>query len=689
VRGKGKYYLNVYEVTKDVNEETGEETERRSLIFNTTFRNAQEGEKLEKEILSELKGTNVAVELGEVKRESEQSFVGASDMNLQRLLDNAISKMKGAKGVDPDTLKSIKGSMIQAISNELKARGFAQHSIRRKWKLIKGYETTGLQKVLRDYITGFTGMSTKQEAAIDFLDLMQTIDRKQTNLYEDISKYARDMLRNQETLDAISGKARGYAFIWYLGANIRPMLLQLTQNYVTGMPFLKEKMREWGVKGASEKLYHKAMIDAARTKIDSTTGEVKGKALNKWEKQMIKEMLAKGIAEDQYIQEITGQMRSKVGRAYDKALYYLSYPFSQMEIFNRKSAGLAMFRIAWDKYSGTIKNEEDRYRKAFEEAKEYIYKTHYAYGKENLPRIATGGDVASIGSRTALTFRSFTHNYLLSLINSGDWKTIAHSLAYVAIFGGLLGLPLIGDILDLLEKWTGKSYKKSAREVLRKFGGRTLETFGMHGLPALAGANISGSMAIGIPFVGETPADTVYGVMGGLAQKGKLAVQSLGRGDVYRALENAAPEFVANPMKAYRMTSTGATTQRGKRLFDEHGRPVKLSASEAAIKTVGFNPSEYSAKNEAQRSASNIQEYFSDWKTNIYESYRVARLNHNVKAQNDAMKDIRKFNQAVREKGAQDLVALIKLSNVVKAAREKQTKKQRRESRYKRNYIGA
>jgi len=76
------------------------------------------------------------------------------------------------------------------------------------------------------------------------------------------------MLRNQETLDRVSGKARAFAFLWYLGANIRPMLLQVTQNYVTGMPFLAEQMRQWGVKGSAEKAYHAAMKDIALSRVD-------------------------------------------------------------------------------------------------------------------------------------------------------------------------------------------------------------------------------------------------------------------------------------------------------------------------------------------------------------------------------------------------------------------------------------
>jgi hypothetical protein len=689
VRGRGKYFMNVYEVEEN---EAGEQT--RTLVYNTAFNSPSDGEKLEREIKSEMRGRNIEVELGKVTRESEQSFIGATDTNLQRLLDNAIGRVRATRGVDPDTLKKIKGTMVQAIANELKSRGFGKAAIRRKWALIRGYETTGLQSVVRDYVTGFTGMSSKQEASFDFLDLLKGVDRKAVNLFEDLSKYSKDMLRNQESMDRISGKARGFAFIWYLGANIRPVLLQITQNYVTGMPFLAEQMRKWGMKGAAEATYHKAMFDAAKIRIDKNTGEVKGKNLTSWETRLIHEMLAKGIADDQYIQEVTGQMRNRLGKTYDRALKAMSYPFSRMEIFNRESAALAMFRTAW-KHFASIKDEQERYDQAFDVTRDYIYKTHYAYGKENLPRIASGGDIVSVGARTALTFRSFTHNYVLSLISSRNWKTAAHSLAYVAMFGGLAGLPWFKDIFDLIERWTGYSPTKSARETMRKYGGRTLETMGMHGLPALAGANISGSLAIGIPFIGETPLDTVYGVMGGMAEKGRLGAASLGRGDYYRAVENMSPEFIASAMRALRMSEEGkalglsgvATTQAGRPIYDESGKPLQFSSWEAALKSMGITPENYSVQTEAQRVVMGVKDYFKDWHDDIYEGFRIARNNKDQKAMAKTLRELHEYNQAIRDKGAQLLVRPMKLSNLVEAARSKMTPQQRREAAYKRDYI--
>jgi hypothetical protein len=104
---------------------------------------------------------------------------------------------------------------------------------------------------------------------------------------------------------------------------------------------------------------------------------------------------------------------------------------------------------------------------------------------------------------------------------------------------------------------------------------------------------------------------------------------------------------------------------------------------------MGFNPSGYSMKTEAQRSASNIEEYFSDWKTSIYETYRAGRINHDSKAVSKALRQIREYNQAIIDKEVMGLIPRIKMSNVVKASKMEMTKKQKREALYKKNYLAS
>ena len=157
------------------------------------------------------------------------------------------------------------------------------------------------------------------------------------------------------------------------------------QNYVTGIPFLARKVGAKSLK--AKKIYHKAMFDVAV-----------GKNLNEIEKRMLDEMINKGVAEDQFIRQINREVKGALGQWTGKVVDILAKPFSWMEKLNRKSAALAMFREKYRSYishTDTDTLSEEAYRKALEEAQDFVYKTHYLMTKANLPSITAGGDIGA------------------------------------------------------------------------------------------------------------------------------------------------------------------------------------------------------------------------------------------------------------------------------------------------------
>ena len=182
----------------------------------------------------------VAVE--PVRQEADNTFMGASAINMQRLVDNAIEKMRGQGSIDVDAAAEIRMNVLETLADDLKARGAGRYSIRRAGHIIEGYQKTNLKEVLKDYIDGWAGMMTKQDAALQFLDELKDIPGGKPELMGYASKYAQDMLRNQEKMDRISQKLRGTAFIYFLGGSLRAALVNFTQNYVTGIPFLAREV---------------------------------------------------------------------------------------------------------------------------------------------------------------------------------------------------------------------------------------------------------------------------------------------------------------------------------------------------------------------------------------------------------------------------------------------------------------
>jgi len=86
----------------------------------------------------------------------------------QRLVDNAIEKPKTQGEVDPGTANLIRLNFLETLADDLKARGAGRFAIKGAGNIIEGYQKTNLKEVLKDYIDGWSGMITKQEAALAF-----------------------------------------------------------------------------------------------------------------------------------------------------------------------------------------------------------------------------------------------------------------------------------------------------------------------------------------------------------------------------------------------------------------------------------------------------------------------------------------------------------------------------------------
>ena len=590
-RKQGKYRIVVTDTFED-----GYGLEQKQTVYYQNAANRLEATKIYDKIKADPEYKDMDVAIQPVRQEAETTFMGASAINMQRLVDNAIDKLKAQGEVPAEIASLIRMNVLETLADDLKARGAGRFAIRRAESIIEGYQKTNLKEVLKDYIDGWSGMITKQEASLEFLEGLKGFSRSKPQLMAYGSKYAQDMLRNQEPMDRISAKMRSMAFIYFLGGSMRAALVNFTQNYVTGIPFLA---REVGAKSLkAEKLYHKAMFEIAT-----------GKNLSEVENKMLEEMLGKGITEAQFIRQIHREVKGGLGRWTGKIADILGKPFSWMEQLNRKSAALAMFRVKHEKYLGQGMKSEEAYRKAFDESEDFVYKTHYLMTKANLPSVAAGGDVGSQFLKTAYTFRRFTHNYLLSLHHSfkGDdgklaLDVMARSLAYVVLLAGL---------------------------------------------PALMGIDISGSLKTGIPLIGAgTPQDRIYGVYGGMAKKALNAMSAVERENYIRALEFASPAFIEAVLKAYRMSETGVTTPRGKIITDEQGKPIRLEAGEGVAQAAGFRPERLARVSGEHWTMENVQKHFKEKKDDLYSRYRLAKT---PEEKQKVIRDMQRFNLDARK----------------------------------------
>lgn len=611
----------------------------------------------------------------------EFAYSGVSDMNLMRIFSDALERAKNGEkgGVSAEDWDALSKPLLDSMTEVLRSRGWGKQMIRRQKATVKGYKETGLQQVLRDYISGFAGMVSKQTAAKDYLEFMSDKSGIDPKLYEDLAQYGKDNLRNEDQRDKLIGHAKTAAYLYYLGGIMRQPIVNLTQNFTMGAPMLDKWMRENNVKGSASAALVKAMTEVTKDRFNG--GKVDSFKNEPLVQRMLQELHVEGATQDQYTNEVLGHLEGRMGAAFSKITRYLTLPMSETETINRQAASVAMFRMAYPEALKKGLSPEDAYTEAKNTAKEYTLDAHNYYGKANYPRLISGGETTQILGKGAYVFRSFTHNYAMWMLQQADWKARAMSLGYIAAFGGLAGLPFIKDIMDEIEARTGFNIKKKVHSSLKGIGGETFAQMGMYGLPTVLGANISGSLSIGLPGLGQgTPADTVFGVWGGLAKKGQQAAQSASVGDYTRALEDISPEMLRSALAAYRLATAPATTRTGKPLYDKEGKPMQLGAGEAAIRALGIQPSDYSAQTAEARSVQVIEKYFANKHQNIINQFQVARNKKEPGAMKELVQNVKDFNQEIKDKEVVGLIKPMKISQATKPVAP--TKKQRAEEKY-------
>ena len=701
-RKPGNFKIQIFE--RQYDEESGEDIKAKEL-HSEMYDNERQGYELMRKLIDRYGKNgklpeNIYYNVIPVTRTPEGAFQGVNDMNVQKVIDDALLNLRDKKAIDPQTLQDLWQSVYEAVAGQLQSRGAGRTLIHRKQVIgelaIKGYEEENHDQILMDHITSMAGLITKQRAAFESLQAMK--DLEDSSLYDELLDYTKGQLRNDTASDRASSKVRAYIFTFYLGGMIRAAGVNSTQPIVVGIPILARYMRthKIGEAGNAEKYQLKASFDVA-------TGR-----LSDLDKKVIEEMINTGYMQNQQIQLIMESALNSqygIGHGYREVIKALAYPFSQVEIFNRKTSGLAMFRTAYDRYTKEGILDQDAYDRAIVDAETFINDVHYPMGKHNLPLPAMTGDITGIGLKTLYTFRTFTHNFLLNQLNllrtggkttaqwTNDFKAVIHTMAYLSLFGGLLGLPFLKDIFRWFEKHYGYSPTRYIRKTLNGIGGDTLEIFGTAGIPALLGANISGSLAIGIPFMGEDALESIGGVYWGQATKLKRAGEAAMRGDKYRILSNLLPEFLRAPIIAAEESGIGrellgtpgyASTVRGRPIYDESGKPLSMGVGQAAIRALGFQPTEISRQRELTNIAKQQEAWASKKKATAAERYRIARIQKKPDALKTLFRDVKEINEAIRSRGLRRLVPLASVSKVIQSSRQVKTAKEKREMAYKR-----
>lgn len=509
-----------------------------------------------------------------------------------------------AKIGDKERAREINDLLTEGVADVLKARGWGSHGIRRKG--IPGFETEDLSRVLYDYKAGLNGWLTKMEAARDFSEALSNVNARDTpNLWKYTAQYVKDMLRNSDRVDRITGNIKAAAFAWYLGGSIKTAFVNATQNLVVGVPRLQMDVmgggREW-LAGAQSAL------------VDRVTGN-KGRGLSDDEARLVHELGGEKVITDAYMEEVRGQLGNTPRNLWNKFTSVLGWPMSEVERFNRASLALAAFRAA---RSGKLKaRAREKYgvkgKASYEQAKAFaadvVRDAHFVYGKSNMPEFMRS-NTAGRAMASMYTFRTFTHNmvamwaWALKTQGKEGAAFVAKSLGATMALGGVTALPLYATLMALCQAVTGDD--DDWTELLRSHlpESNLLRDAVCYGAPAIAGVNIGGSLKMETPLTkgladGKTPQEVLTDSIGDiigipydlLVVKPSRMMEAHGKGNTWRVLEEAAPVALKSAMQAWRLHTEGQTTMAGRPINSPGQRGArKLSGSEAVGKALGFQP---------------------------------------------------------------------------------------------------
>ena len=627
-------------------------------------------------ILEELKakyGDSIKdVEYGKLQDLSEEVFeFPMRTADMEKVLQEALN----STGIDGDIKKKLLRAMEQQVSDLFKARGFGQHMMRRN--NIAGYEMEDIGKVLFTYCSGQYGWLTKMDAAMKFGEALAKVDaKKKPRLYAWAKNYVMDMLRNADRLDALVDTAKNLMFLNFLGGNFKTAAVNLTQNLITGYPRLGVEL---GFKHAAT-----SFIRDAGKALCHQISDGKAKSITPEEKAFLQDFYDRGITRDNFMREMMGDLTGgRMSYAWRQFSRVMAWPMSAAERFNRTSLALAAYRAA---RAGKVVNTETLERFGYQKGQKFdeqaardfaaglVTDSHYLYGKANRPEIFRHGDVGKVAS-SFYTFRSFTHNTLefwRTLFKMG-WRgkaAVGISLGMTATLGGLVSVPLWGTAMTVWRQLfsDGDDPERKLYNWAYKNGGKNAADVLFYGMPSMAGVTISGSLGMELPILQDLKGDKpwgrqilssgmeIFGVPVAMLEKIGNTFEFAGKGDYWRATEEALPTAASNIMKAIRLADEGMTTRSGKPIADGTGRPIKLSKSESVAKALGFQPVRQSKAFDAHKGQSDVEAFKKNKQDELVTRYLKAFRAKDMAAKEEVLRDWRDYNNKMIREDKRHLV---------------------------------
>ena len=465
-------------------------------------------------------------------------------------------------------------------------------------------------------------------------------------------------------IEAIARRLNQTAFVYTIGFNASSAIVNLSQIPLFVTPYLAGKYDSgYGdafkipkTRAALAKAYGNTLysgkrggkLNSIREMYDiSDSGEFtlktnlklpEGKAAElKRMALLVQTASNRGLLGQGYIAEAMGlneagrvKKGTRLGNALDNVSVFSAFLFNHAEQLNRQVTLMASFDLALNKATNDKPNTatEAQIEKAVQEA---IYDTQQTNGGtflETAPKWARQG----VG-RVAFMYKSYGLRMYHTMFQTAKvafdsdqgklfgpegsperraaWKQLIGMHGAALFFAGVQGLPLYGavrlmtnllfldeeeeDFDTIVRKYIGEGWYKGA---ITKFSGVDVAS-----RMALTGLLVQENRFNSEPSLEETLGFYAGGPALSIANRLYRGAKDLSNGEFQRGVENMLPAGVAN---AYKSTfgryaqDGGIYTRRGDPIYDD------MSVGELAAQALGFPPSEYTFRQEQNRSSKGI-----------------------------------------------------------------------------------
>ena len=564
------------------------------------------------------------------------------------------------QGLAPEQQLELEDTLGQLYLSSLPDLSWAKHGIHRKG-------TPGFSQDARRAFAQNTFHGARYLAKLKYSDLMQNeLARMQKHVDDwaevgdfDQPKAQRvvnemnkrhDALMNPKS-NPISTALTSAGFVFYLGLSPAAAAVNLSQTALVAYPMMGAR---WGFKKAGAALM-KASEETVRGMNDLRTQLKDADEIRAYD-----EAVRIGAIDVTNAHDLAGIAQGEDAKVMWKmrpVMRAASFMFHHAERFNRQATFIAAYRLARD--AGAA------HQTAFEQAVKATYDGHFDYSSGNRPRVMQG-NVA----RVVLLFKQFGQNMIYTVarnayqsvagetpeVRKEARKVFAALMASHAAAAGVLGLPLVGQILALASALGGSDDEPWDAEVALRnmladaFGPKASEVMAK-GLSRLTPWDISGRVGLDnliFPDVqegiqGQRMAEAfttaALGPVVGMGVGAAKAAQQMAEGNYLRGLEDTLPLFMRNPLKAARFWSEGAVDKTGIVVKDEVG------AAGALGQAVGFSPAEVRLAFEGRRAVHDADRRLNERRSDLMTQFARAAMDKDERRMNEARAAIAAFNE--------------------------------------------